>query len=69
MDLNKFFYELDELLGRGKGEDAIAYIQKAMEEARSLDDTKALIAIYNEAGGLCRDFSRYEEAENYVAGE
>ena len=65
MDLNKFFYELDELLGRGKGEDAIAYIQKAMEEARALDDTKALIAIYNEAGGLCRDFSRYEEAENY----
>lgn len=65
MDLNKFFYELDELLARGKGEDAIAYIQKSMEEARTLDDTKALIAIYNEAGGLCRDFSRYEEAENY----
>jgi len=65
MDLNKFFYELDELLSKGKGEEAIAYIQKSMEEARALDDTKALIAIYNEAGGLCRDFSRYEEAENY----
>lgn len=65
MDLNKFFYELDELLGRGKGEEAITYIQNAMEEARALNDTKALIAIYNEAGGLCRDFSRYEEAENY----
>ena len=65
MDLNKFFYELDELLGKGKGEEAIAYIQEAMEEARKLDDTKALIAIYNEAGGICRDFSRYEDAENY----
>ena len=31
MDLNKFFYELDELLGKGKGEEAIAYIQNAME--------------------------------------
>ncbi len=65
MDLNKFFYELDQLLGRGKGEEAIAFIQSAMEEARALNDTKALIAIYNEAGGLCRDFSRYEDAENY----
>ena len=65
MDLNKFFYELDELLSKGNGEEAIAYIQSAMEEARKLDDTKALIAIYNEAGGLCRDFSRYEDAENY----
>lgn len=65
MDLNKFFYELDELLAKGQGEEAIAYIQTAMEEARKLDDTKALIAIYNEAGGLCRDFSKYEDAENY----
>lgn len=65
MDLNKFFYELDELLSKGNGEEAVAYIQSAMEEARKLDDTKALIAIYNEAGGLCRDFSRYEDAENY----
>ena len=65
MDLNKFFYELDELLAKGKGEEAIAYIQGAMVEARETKDTKALIAIYNEAGGLCRDFSRYEDAENY----
>ena len=65
MDLNKFFYELDELLSKGQGEEAIEYIQDAMKEARETDDTKALIAIYNEAGGLCRDFSKYEEAENY----
>lgn len=65
MDLNKFFYELDELLSNNRGEEAITFLQKSMEEARKLDDTRALIAIYNEAGGLCRDFSRYEEAENY----
>lgn len=65
MDLNKFFYELDDLLAKGQGEEAISYIQDAMEEARKLNDTKALIAIYNEAGGICRDFSRYEDAENY----
>ena len=34
MDLNKFFYELDELLAKGKGEEAIAYIQGAMVDAQ-----------------------------------
>ena len=34
-----------------------------MHEAEN--DKKALAALYNEAGGLCRDFSRYEEAKKY----
>ncbi len=66
MDLNKFFYELDDLLAKGLGEEAIEFIQESMEEARKLEDTRALIAIYNEAGGICRAYSKYEEAENYL---
>lgn len=65
MDLNKFFYDLDELLNKGMSEKAILFVQDSMEEAIRIGDKNALIAIYNEAGGLCRDFSRYEEAEHY----
>lgn len=65
MDLNKFFYQLDELLAQGNGREAILFISKAIREAEEKNDRKALIALYNEAGGLCRDFSRYEDAEEY----
>ena len=65
MDLNKFFYQLDELLTQGKGKEAIMFISEAIKEAENNNDKKALIALYNEAGGLCRDFSRYEDAEEY----
>lgn len=65
MDLNKFFYTLDGLLSKGMGQQAIEFIQESIEEARKEKDEKALIAIYNEAGGICRDFSKYEEAEQY----
>lgn len=65
MDLNKFFYDLDELMSKGMSEKAIAFVQKSMEEAEKADDKKSLIAIYNEAGSLCRDFSKYEDAEKY----
>lgn len=65
MDLNKFFYDLDELMSRGVSEEVVAFIQDAMEKAEEADDKKALVAIYNEAGSLCRDFSKYEDGEKY----
>lgn len=65
MDLNNFFYELDELLNKGKIKEAAEFIQDAASKAKENDDKAALVAIYNEAGSLCRDFSKYEEAEEY----
>lgn len=65
MDLNKFFFDLDGILSKGMGQEAIQFIQDAMDEAIKQDDKKALVAIYNEAGSLCRDFSKYEDAEKY----
>lgn len=65
MDLNKFFYDLDELLSKGNAQKAAEFLQKSIDEAVAADDKKALIAIYNEAGGLCRDLSKYDEADEY----
>ena len=52
MDLNKFFYDLDELLSKGKSREAVEFIQGAIDKAAEKDDKRALIAMYNEAGGL-----------------
>lgn len=65
MDLNKFFYDLDEMMSKGMGREAVQFIQDAIDEAEKQGDKRALIAMYNEAGGLCRDFSKYDEAEEY----
>lgn len=65
MDLNKFFYDLDELLSKGKSREAVEFIQGAIDKAAEKDDKRALIAMYNEAGGLLRDFSKHEQAEEY----
>ena len=65
MDLNNFFYMLDELLNKGKVKEAAEFIQNAVNTAKEDGDKAALVAIYNEAGSLCRDFSKYEEAEEY----
>ena len=65
MDLNKFFYDLDEFIEKGMTEEAVHYVQQTMEEAEKAGDKQALVAIYNEAGSICRDFSKYSEAETY----
>lgn len=65
MDLNKFFCDLDELLSKGKSREAVEFIQGAIDKAAEKDDKRALIAMYNEAGGLLRDFSKHEQAEEY----
>ncbi len=65
MDMNRFFYDLDEMLSKGNAKDAVLYVSEAIGQAEKEQDKKALVAIYNEAGGLCRDFSRYDDAEKY----
>ena len=65
MDVNRFFYDLDDMLSKGKAKEAVQYVNEAIGQAEKEQDKRALVAVYNEAGGLCRDFSRYEEAESY----
>lgn len=62
IDINKFYYDLDEINRSGDAGKAVEFVQSAIETARKEHDQRALIAIYNEAGGLFRDFSKYDEA-------
>ena len=65
MDINRFFYDLDDMMAKGRAKEAIIFIGDGIAQAEKEGDKKSLIALYNEAGGLCRDFSKYDEAEAY----
>lgn len=65
MDINGFFYDLDDMMAKGRAKEAIIFIGDGIAQAEKEGDKKSLIALYNEAGGLCRDFSKYDEAEAY----
>lgn len=44
------------MLSKGKAKEAVQYVNEAIGQAEKEQDKRALVAVYNEAGGLCRDF-------------
>ena len=61
MDMNKFFYELDQLLAEKQFEEAEEYMKNALAKSREECDAGATISICNELGGYYRAVSRYAE--------
>jgi len=61
MDINSFFYDVDQLLSEKKYTEAEEYMKSAMAEAEETCDAGAVIAICNELGGFYRACSRYAE--------
>lgn len=61
MDMNGFFYELDQLLADNQLEKAEAYMKETLEKAEKDGDNGAIITICNELGGFYRALSRYAE--------
>ena len=61
MDMNQFFYDLDQLLADKKFEEAEEYRKNGLKKAEDDCDAGATIAICNELGGYYRATSRYAE--------
>jgi len=61
MDINGFFYDVDQLLSEKKYTEAENYMKNALAEAEEACDAGATISICNELGGYYRAVSRYSE--------
>ena len=61
MDMNKFFYDLDQLLADKKFAEAEEYMKDGLKKAEEECDAGATISICNELGGYYRATSRYAE--------
>ena len=61
MDMNQFFYDLDQLRADKKFEEAEEYMKNGLKKAEDDCDAGATIAICNELGGYYRATSRYAE--------
>lgn len=61
MDMNVFFYEVDQLFAEKKLDEAEEYMKNALAQAEEECDAGAVISICNELGGFYRAFSRYSE--------
>lgn len=61
MDMNQFFYDLDQLLADKKFDEAEEYMKNGLKKAEDDCDAGATIAICNELGGYYRATSRYAE--------
>jgi len=61
MDMNRFFYDLDQLLSDKKFNEAEEYMKQGLAKAEKECDAGATISICNELGGYYRATSRYAE--------
>lgn len=61
MDMNKFFYDLDQLFADKKFDEAETYMKENLKKAEDECDAGATISICNELGGYYRATSRYAE--------
>lgn len=61
MDMNRFFYDLDQLLSDKKFDEAEEYMKQGLAQAEEECDAGATISICNELGGYYRATSRYAE--------
>ena len=61
MDINGFFYQLDQYYEAKETAKAEAYMKACLSEAETGGDFSAAVAICNELGGYYRAISRYEE--------
>ena len=61
MDMNGFFYQVDQLLMEKKIDEAEKYMKDSLAQAEEECDAGAIISICNELGGLYRALSRYDE--------
>ena len=61
MDMNSFFYDLDQLLAEKKFDEAEEYMKQGLAKAEEECDAGAVISICNELGGYYRATSRYAE--------
>lgn len=61
MDMNQFFYDLDQLLADKKFDEAEEYMKSGLKKAEEECDAGATISICNELGGYYRATSRYAE--------
>ena len=61
MDMNGFFYQVDQLLMEKKMDEAEKYMKDSLAQAEEECDAAAMISICNELGGLYRALSRYDE--------
>lgn len=61
MDMNKFFYDLDQFLLNKQFDEAEEYMKQGLAKAEDECDAGATISICNELGGYYRATSRYAE--------
>ena len=61
MDINGFYYQIDQYLKEKKLQEAERYMRETLQQAEAACDLGAVITVCNELGGYFRALSRYTE--------